>query len=275
MKTSLDQFGFPAFRLRPASPQRRAARRFAFTLIELLVVIAIIAVLASLLLPALVRAKTAAQTTACLNNLKQLQLCWHLYTHDFEDVLPPNNFVYVADSTNTPTPLLDSSSWCPGNTRQDATTKNIERGLLFPYNTSTAIYHCPTDRSTIEDANGVKLGALRTRSYNMSISIHCDDAPSFASYNDIIQPTPSELFVFIDVNEDDIIDSTFGIEPDTDFWIDLPSDRHNQGANLSFADGHAEHWRWQSPKVFEYWLQPVADVGDLLDLRRLQQCIHP
>ena len=256
----------------------RRARGSAFTLIELLVVIAIIALLASLVLPALARAKAGALTTACLNNLKQLQICWHLYADDNEDVLVPNNFVYSANPTN-PTSLLESDSWCPGNVRLDATTANIEKSKLFPYNTSTAIYHCPADKSTVETATGVKLPILRTRSYNMSISIHCDDAESYYKYSDIIDPPPSQLFVFIDVHEDDIIDSTFGIQPADSFygdiWIDMPADRHSQGANLSFGDGHVERWRWQSPKRFHQWLQPAADDGDLRDLRRLQECAHP
>jgi prepilin-type N-terminal cleavage/methylation domain-containing protein len=63
----------------------RGRFRSAFTLIELLVVIAIIAILAAMLLPALSRAKQKAQTTKCLNNLKQLQLCWLMYPDDNRD----------------------------------------------------------------------------------------------------------------------------------------------------------------------------------------------
>jgi len=258
-----------------SSTARDGRTRCAFTLIELLVVVGILAILAGLLLPALGKARAQAVGVTCINNLKQLQLCWHFYAHDNNDTLPPNNYVYNVTSGG---PLLLSQSWCLGNTRIDTTTSNIENGLLFHYNRSAAIYRCPADKSTVETLDGAKLAQRRTRSFNMSLSVNgvptLSGLPSFAKLTEINRPEPSELFVFLDVHEDEIIDSLFGIPwPGggmRDEWWDLPANRHNQGCNFSFADGHVEHWKWTVPKIFIGAPQPVVEEGEIKDYRRVQ-----
>jgi prepilin-type N-terminal cleavage/methylation domain-containing protein/prepilin-type processing-associated H-X9-DG protein len=254
-------------------------RRPGFTLIELLVVIAIIAILAALLLPALARAKEKALNIACLSNLKQLETCWHLYVGDNNDMLVPNNSVY---GQNIGAAAAAGASWCLGSARYDTTTTNIESGLLYAYNRSVAIYHCPADRSTVEDQNGTKLSQLRNRSYNQSQSVNgypefdnfiLTHVPCFKKLTQITAPNCAQCVVFVDEHEDTLLDSEFGMPTDyydgTTKWWDMPSNRHSQGANFSFADGHAEHWRWVVPKVSQGLVQsvPPAEMPDYKRVR--------
>jgi prepilin-type processing-associated H-X9-DG protein len=77
--------------------------------------------------------------------------------------------------------------------------------------------------------------------------------PCYATLAMITNPSPSRLFVFIDENENTLADDQFGYpminEGYYGYWFDMPSNRHNQGACLSFADGHVEYWTWKAPMV--------------------------
>jgi len=105
----------------------------AFTLNELLVAIAIIAIRASLLMPAMGAAKGKAQTSSCLNNFKQLQTAWLIYTIDYGDALPANKCMSVDWEDGCPSGTQTTSdSWVMGDATADLDIGTYRTGACFP-----------------------------------------------------------------------------------------------------------------------------------------------
>jgi prepilin-type N-terminal cleavage/methylation domain-containing protein/prepilin-type processing-associated H-X9-DG protein len=236
----------------------------AFTLIELLVVIAIIAILAALLLPALSNAKEKGRRIACLNNVKQLQTSWHMYIEDNNELLPENRTDGIGPFYSSPT-----NSWIIGNAIRDTAPTGLRNGVLYAYSKNHEVYHCPSDRSTANNTNG-----LRLRSYSMDDLLNGNNADVIKKSVQLKRPT--DVFVFLDEHEKSIDDGEFAIyrEPDSR-WLNLPSDRHSQGANLTYADGHAAWHKWLAPKIYVGVLQDPYNNQDMADLRFVQSVQPP
>src|SRR5206468_12047376 len=85
----------------------------------------------------------------------------------------------------------------------------------------------------------------RVSSYSIEGLLAAPPPAHLSLFKQIVSPGPSDMFVALDENETSIEDGTFGIDRDPySQWINLPSDRHNRAANLSFADGHVSRFKF-------------------------------
>jgi prepilin-type N-terminal cleavage/methylation domain-containing protein/prepilin-type processing-associated H-X9-DG protein len=229
-----------------------------FTLIELLTVIAVIAILASLLLPALAGAKSKAHAISCLSNERQLMLATLLYVNDFNDALPYNLGIAEIKRLeekgwywNWTTPVM---SWELDS--DNTNTFLLTQGGIGPYTSSSAkIYRCPAD-SVVSDIQAQAGWTARVRSFSMNAmvghpgqylqggaNVNNPDYVQFLKLGQI--PQPARIFVLTEEHPDSVTDGYFLNQPERYRWRHLPASYHRGVANLAFADGHLEGHKWQ------------------------------
>ncbi len=245
------------------------SRLHGFTLVELLVVISIIAILLTVLIPALQVAKQQAQGALCLAHQRSLSMAYVMYTDDNDGQLigcynsmpgsaPPYAYPWVC-----PPMLADGTYFGAGSatgeggdpaTLEDR-LRGVRAGKFFPYAESTDIYHCPADKRLYE---GTYLGDSQVYKLYISYGLQCglNSLQEGAATRLSGVPQPSETYVFVESYADGWVyneGSGFALDgvnyPGA--WWAVIGIWHNDSGTLSFADGHAERRIWEDERTLD------------------------
>jgi prepilin-type N-terminal cleavage/methylation domain-containing protein/prepilin-type processing-associated H-X9-DG protein len=244
-----------------------------FTLIELLVVIAIIAILASLLLPALARAKVKTQQTACLNNLKQWGLADTMYVSDNTETFPYPRFQNYASSVDQDNPAWLSIPAYHNQGQGDDVWFNalpayIANKPLYiwandptTFYGSKTIYNCPTvasqgiaaqDAVAASDKYDMIPGTRPLFNYGMNskslANQNINSVVSTLKSSTVVRP--SSFVLYSDSRDRSSETPYYGTEANR-ILLATPhsyttrfSSRHNRGGNITFSDGHAAFFKY-------------------------------
>jgi prepilin-type N-terminal cleavage/methylation domain-containing protein/prepilin-type processing-associated H-X9-DG protein len=259
-----------------------------FTLIELLVVVAIIALLLSILMPALNQVKQQAAQIPCGANMRAIAQAFHLYQEENGGYLvsslawfTPREMENHAQSPYGPGKGRDWVA-CPINEHgtafrgKDVATveyevNGIKAGKLWSYIGDEQAYHCPADKRALKTGLGY-------RSYSMVATILSDYPPLVTDAHSIEKMSemknPGSKYICVEETDEEwgwnagswVIDIT------GQKWYDPVAGWHTKGATLAFADGHVEKRKWQDKRTID-WLQNQPQKGGNASVRMINHIL--
>ena len=246
--------------------------KVAFSKKDLVVVLACIFFLVFNLAAFDERGRAHAKRIVCLANTKQLAHAWLLYAGDNNDRLVNgargySNFVTSWGNHMHELAWVDAWSSSP-----EEAARGIRNGALWPYLEDYNIYRCP---AALRDE-------MLTYSIVLSMNAVClaevQGVPGAHVKKLTEIRNPQQRLVFVDQGK--IRPVAFYVYYGQELWRDSPPIRHSDGAALSFADGHSEHWTWKGVETVkngrkneEVWLDkwsPETELG-YQDLYRMQK----
>ncbi|MCH7558161.1 MAG: hypothetical protein IIB56_11985 [Planctomycetes bacterium] len=235
-------------------------------------------------MPALNRAKEQGKRAACLSNLKQLALAWIMYADENDDKIV-NGEAYNGGDGLAPIPTggrHKGEQWWTGddvgdfwagiNLPLDLQKKAIRAGALFSYCKNEKLYRCPTGvrgemrTYTIGDSmNGIP----RSGTDRGNVGVRVGRTMLWIkNRTEISVPGPAYRIVFLD--EGRITPDSYATHYVNEQWWDPPFVRHGDGTNVSFADGHADYWKYMGRKTIETGKLASVPGRSARDLHQMQ-----
>ena len=235
-----------------------------FTLIELLVVIAIIAILLSVLMPALNRVKEAGKRVQCLNNARSLTMGWLLYVEDNEGKFPKPYTSTDGGWMYDQNPFKPSADGTVQGTAEKQLA-SIRAGVIFPYLESESVYRCPVAKK------------YELRTYSMAQSLNGLHFPELGGGETLTKMSQLRntggRITFLDdyaIN----YNCTYTIRNDESSWWNTTPIRHGSGGNVfAFADGHSDFWNWKDQRTID--LAEKCNALNKPDTRGFPEHVQP